>query len=188
VIKRVKLTALYGGEKAYDFSVPKDWLEKTLKQECNMPLDAFDKKSSDVIKHIAELARYHDVFRYEGGSVKEIELMSQRDILRRWPRLVAHLICESLGYFTPKSAANAILHFKKNEPFYCEWYCHMAQFRNKQRDMYDKESLREVTQDVLKWAIERRHRHKGYMADYKQARAVITAELKGKGPEFASWF
>jgi hypothetical protein len=33
---------------------------------------------------------------------------SQADVLQRLPCLVAHLIVESLGYFTPEAAANAI--------------------------------------------------------------------------------
>jgi hypothetical protein len=48
------------------------------------------------------------------------------DVLRRYPRLVAHLICESLGYFSPDAPANAIVHGKRGERFACEWYVHMA--------------------------------------------------------------
>jgi len=33
---------------------------------------------------------------------------TQAEVLHRLPYLVAHLIAESLGYFTPQSAANAI--------------------------------------------------------------------------------
>lgn len=53
--------------------------------------------------------------------------MTQEEVLRRYPRLVAHLICESLGYLTPKSAANWILADKSHNPFWCEWSVHMVQ-------------------------------------------------------------
>ena len=36
------------------------------------------------------------------------KIRNQSDVIQRLPCLVAHLICESLGYFTPQSAANAI--------------------------------------------------------------------------------
>ena len=41
------------------------------------------------------------------------------DILRRYPRLVSHLICESLGYFTPEGAAGAILAVIQNQSCVC---------------------------------------------------------------------
>lgn len=186
--KRIRLTAWHDSverDSTYVFSVPKDWLEKTLKQEYDISLDALDKKDVEVIENIVRLARYNDVFRYEGGRIREIELMSQRDIIKRWPRIIAHLICESLGYFTPRSAANALENFKKNEPFYCEWYCHMANHRS--GPDFNK-SLVDVGRDTLKRAIEQRRRHKGYMRDYELAQSVVAAELDGKSPEFASWF
>ena len=40
-----------------------------------------------------------------------MKIRSQSDVLQRLPCLVAHLICESLGYYTPQAAANAVVHF-----------------------------------------------------------------------------
>ena len=56
---------------------------------------------------------------------------SQSDVLQRLPCLVAHLIAESLGYFTPEAAANAIAYYTKGEAFFCEWYYDWASKRNK---------------------------------------------------------
>jgi hypothetical protein len=42
----------------------------------------------------------------------EIVELNTEDTIRRWPRIVAHVIAESLGYFTPEGAANALLHLK----------------------------------------------------------------------------
>lgn len=56
------------------------------------------------------------------------EVMTQEDVAKRWPRIVAALIAESLGYFTPRSAANAVLSHKLKKGFGCEYYCASAGF------------------------------------------------------------
>lgn len=103
------------------------------------------------------------------------------EILRRYPRLVSHLICESLGYFTPDGAAGAILAVVKSQVCACEWYLHMAGL--------GRRSLEEVGRDTLRRAIHHRHHHRGFMAEYKHARALVAHVVKtGNGPAFASWF
>lgn len=93
------------------------------------------------------------------------------------------MICESLGYFTPQAAANAILHYKNNEPYFCEWYVHMARYE------YDREKIKEVGKNVIKYAFKNRKHHKGYMSDYKLAKRIVLNVLQGGNPpEFASWF
>jgi hypothetical protein len=111
----------------------------------------------------------------------ERERMDRDTILRRYPRLVAHLICESLGYFTPGAAANAIRAYREGETFPCEWYVHMAQG-------FDWAKLLEVGKKVIGRAFQYRRLHRGYMADYRLARKLVEAELQGHGPIFASWF
>lgn len=56
------------------------------------------------------------------------ETMSQRDVASRWPRVLAHMMVESGGYFTPASAANALLAYRIGRPFGCEYYCMLAGF------------------------------------------------------------
>ena len=56
------------------------------------------------------------------ADMKARKVRSQADVLQRLPCLVAHLICESLGYYTPQAAANAIAYFTRGEAFFCEWY------------------------------------------------------------------
>ena len=46
-----------------------------------------------------------------------MKIRNQADVLHRLPCLVAHLIAESLGYFTPEAAANAIAYYTKGEAF-----------------------------------------------------------------------
>lgn len=111
------------------------------------------------------------------------ERISQREVIVKYPRLVAHLMCESLGYFCPLSAANAIAAYINNETFACEWYVHMAGG--------SREALLEVNKRTIKRAFENRHRHKGYMADMNYARQLVWRELENEGIShgmFAGWF
>lgn len=112
--------------------------------------------------------------------------MTTKEVLTKYPRIVSHLICESLGYFTPNSAAQALVAAKENRPYFCEWYSWIA--GDCTRGSYDATKVTEVTNLVLSAAIRNRQQHKGYMSDYQLARQCVSAELKGKGPSLASWF
>lgn len=107
------------------------------------------------------------------------------EVMKKYPRIVAHLIAESLGYFTPKSAAIAIIKAKNSEPFFCEWYSDCAR---RYGDMWDQDNLCRVTKEILSQAIECRHSHKGYMASYRQAKRIVDKAIEGFEPTFASWF
>ena len=99
-------------------------------------------------------------------------------VLERYPALTAHLICHSLGYFTPRAAANAILAHMKGQDFYCEWY--MSQLTG-------KNTMREIGARAIQTAFKMRHGHRGYMAHYPQARALVHAAQHGYEPTFSSW-
>ena len=101
-------------------------------------------------------------------------------ILKAYPRISAHLICESLGYLTPISAENMIESFIAKEGYCCEWTYSI--------ELRTKESRYSITKSIIQNAISNRHYHKGYMSDYKNANNVIKKELAGNGPLFASWF
>lgn len=102
---------------------------------------------------------------------------SQEYILRRYPRLVGHLICQSLGYLTPRAAANLIIAYCGGREFWCEWISHLHSC-----------GVKNPTRYVLEMAVKLRHTHRGYMADYGLARAIIAQSLAGNDPIFASWF
>jgi hypothetical protein len=74
------------------------------------------------------------------------EVMSQDDVLKRWPRICAALINESLGYFTPRSAANAVLAHKLGRPYGCEYYWFSAGFERESPKSHEEmdAKLREV--------------------------------------------
>jgi hypothetical protein len=121
-----------------------------------------------------------------------MKIRTQAEVLQRLPCLVAHLIAESLGYFTPEAAANAIAYYTNGQPFYCEWYCdwsskRLARGRTECGTLDD--TVREVGELAIRNAFTRRHRHRGPMAEFKRALAlVLHVRQGGEGPIFASWF
>ncbi|SNS23330.1 hypothetical protein SAMN05446037_1006140 [Anaerovirgula multivorans] len=102
--------------------------------------------------------------------------MKPEDILKKYPRIVSHLIAESLGYFTPKSATIAIIKAKENEPYFCELYTDCAR---RYGEMYDRDNVRRVTREILSQAIKSRHHHTFMMASYKDARLIVDEATKG---------
>lgn len=121
-----------------------------------------------------------------------MKIRTQAEVLQRFPCLVAHLIAESLGYFTPEAAANAIAYYTRGEPFFCEWYYdwaskRFASGRTKSGTLDD--TVREVGQLAICNAFSRRRHHRGPMAEFKRALAlVLHVRQGGEGPAFASWF
>ena len=111
--------------------------------------------------------------------------LSLNKVIEKYPRIVAHLIAESYGYFTPISAANAIKRAKLNEPCFCEWYCDCAR---RYGDRYDEDNVRRVTKEILNQTIQNRHYQKGSWADYRSARRIVDRAITGEHPVFASWF
>ena len=98
---------------------------------------------------------------------------SPQYILKRCPRLVAHVIADSLGYATPMTAAWIIADAHARRENNCEWID--ACYGRKPRPAVER-------------AIQNRKRHTGYMASYQQARGIITRALEGNHPVLASWF
>ena len=106
--------------------------------------------------------------------------ITSEDVIKRYPNITAHLICQSLGYFSPMAAANAIANHINGLETCCEWYIHM----------YDgKRTMLEIGHDMISQAISRRRHHRGYMADYRIARAMVktTIDDPRQSPIFQSW-
>lgn len=94
--------------------------------------------------------------------------------MRRYPRVTAHLIAESLGYFTPTAAARAGVDAIQGRENWCEYIY----------TCFDRDP-----RACLERAIKNRHYHKGYMAEYRLAKKLVDRALEeGKEPIFASWF
>ena len=101
-------------------------------------------------------------------------LTTAEDYLRRYPRICAHIIAESLGYATPGVAATILKDAKEGRENWCEWIF----------SCYDRDPRRAVQK-----AIHGRHTHHGYMASYELALRIVRHQLDtGRGPDLASWF
>ena len=72
------------GEKGR-FSVPNDWLDKKL-TEAEW---SYNKLAPHEVNYLFYLATQDKVCRKEGHWI----VATPEDVLKRWPRLVAHLIC-----------------------------------------------------------------------------------------------
>ena len=95
-------------------------------------------------------------------------------VMQRYPRITAHLICESLGYATPTGAANIVWDAARREENWCEWIY----------SCYGKNP-----RPAVQSAISNRHTHSGYMAEYKHAIALVREAIcKGDQTVLASWF
>lgn len=111
--------------------------------------------------------------------------MSQKEVMLRWPRLTAHMISHSLGYFTPEAAANAILAHVLQMPWYCEWYMDIASHRKADSD---DDLYRQINHDCISDAFRLRHHHTGYMRNIEYAMGLVRHVGSGKkGPTLASW-
>ena len=100
--------------------------------------------------------------------------MTREEALRRWPRIVAHVIAESLGYATPDLAAKIVADARDGRENWCEWIacCYGCDPRK-----------------AVEKAIRYRHSHRGYMAHYPQALALVRQLIEtGEQPLLASWF
>ena len=94
--------------------------------------------------------------------------------MKRYPRVVAHIISESLGYATPTTAARILGDAKHRQENWCEWIY----------SCYGCDPL-----PAVQAAIRNRHHHSGYMAEYKLAKALVDRSLQaGDEPLLASWF
>ena len=105
---------------------------------------------------------------------KPIRELSVEETMKRYPRITAHIIAESLGYATPSCAARILKDAREDRKNYCEWIY----------SCYDGDPL-----SAVKNAIKNRHYHKGFMAEYKTALAFVKRAIEtGDEPLFGSWF
>lgn len=96
------------------------------------------------------------------------------EFMRRYPRVTAHIIAESLGYATPTTAARIGLDGLHGRENWCEYVY----------TCFDRDA-----RACLERAIKLRHHHRGYMAEYGLAKRLVDHYLNtGDEPVFASWF
>jgi hypothetical protein len=112
--------------------------------------------------------------RSKAGRLPRPKPETNDEFMKRYPRITAHIIAESLGYATPSTAARIGLDGLLGRENWCE-YVYSCFDRN--------------ARACLQKAIKSRHYHSGYMAEYKVAKRLVDHYLEtGKEPTFASWF
>ena len=79
-------------------------------------------------------------------------------VARRYPRVVAHVIAESLGYATPACAAGIVLDAIRGRENWCEWIY----------SCYGRDPRK-----ALSATVQKRRCHKGYLAEYKLAKRLV---------------
>ena len=105
---------------------------------------------------------------------RQIKELSLKETMKRYPRITAHIIAQSLGYATPSCAARILKDAREGRENYCEWIY----------SCYDKDPL-----PAVRGSIRNRHHHKGFMAEYKLASKLVDYAIDtGEEPLFASWF
>ena len=105
---------------------------------------------------------------------KEAKDYSTNEIMVKYPCITAHIIAESLGYATPTCAARILKDAKEGNENYCEWIY----------SCYERNPRKAVQN-----AIRNRSSHRGFMSDYKYAKALVEHAIKTeKEPLLASWF
>ena len=101
------------------------------------------------------------------------ELQSPRDYMMRYPRLTAHVIADSFGYFTPTNAAMLLMDVKRGNENRSEWV----------RVVYGCNSQR-----ALRAAVKIRHHYNGQSSEYKLARFLVYRALTtAEEPMFRGW-
>lgn len=107
--------------------------------------------------------------------------------LKRYRHLIASMISESLGYFTPLMAFDAIKAHKEKRPCYFEWYIDMRMKRRLyNRNDVDKTNDQlhiDINRDVIRSAFTRRHR-----SGYKRVLPIVDRNIAGYESIGASWF
>lgn len=110
----------------------------------------------------------------------------QKAELKKYRHLIAALIAQSEGYFTPLYALQALKAHKQNKSFGCEWYFHMVgiYFENQSpTEKYSDENFIKINREIISRAV--RNRHRVY---FKSCLAIVDRNIAGEESVGASWF
>ena len=111
---------------------------------------------------------------------------SDKENLKKYRHLIAALISQSEGYFTPLYALEALNAHKQNKSFGCEWYYHMVgiYFENQSpKEKYSDENFIKINRKIISQAVKNRHRY-----GFKRCLAIVDRNIAGYESVGASWF
>ena len=108
------------------------------------------------------------------------------DGLKKYRHILAAMIDESIGYFTPEAALNAIIAYKKKAPFSCEWYLDMAGLGHGKKlfDITD-DDLRAINRNVISNAFKNR---KYRRESIRSCLVIVDRNIAGNESIGASYF
>ena len=90
--------------------------------------------------------------------------------MKRYPRLTAHLICESKGWLTPISAGEAIADHANGIPHVSEWYT--------QNGNWTAAHLLAANRAALTLTFQYRRTHRCGQRDYRRARRLVESAVR----------
>ena len=110
-----------------------------------------------------------------------------KKLMKKYRHIIAALIDESIGYFTPSMALYAIECQKSNDVNACEWYYHMATRKLHNSGKTSSEDfdniLRQINHDTIKRAFNRRHN-----VNLAHSLRIVDYNIEGYKSIGASWF
>ena len=113
--------------------------------------------------------------------------------MKRYRHLIACMIDESCGYFTPLSALFAIRNHKEKTPYFCEWYMSEAgkilkyQLQRNPLRFESDEEERDIMRSINHTIIKRSLRWKR-LPSHKGCLAIVDRNINGNPSIGASWF
>ena len=107
--------------------------------------------------------------------------------LKRYRHLIAGLIYESIGYFTPMAALRALELHRERQAYFCEWYMDMAMKCEGSMGIYPRDDAiyLAINHGIIRNAIRKRHKLR---EAYRRCLAIVDRNIAGNESIGASWF
>ena len=117
-------------------------------------------------------------------------MLSENDkkLLKKYKHLIACLIDNSIGYFTPLAALRAIQAHKNREPYYCELYMDIYYKQKKYKDPSEypeteTEHYKKINKDYIKNSLQYFK-----LPTHTYCLAIVEKNINGMQSIGASWF
>ncbi len=107
--------------------------------------------------------------------------------LKKYRHLIAGLIYESIGYFTPLAALRALELHREKKAYFCEWYMDIAMKRTGATKGWSRDEALylAINHDIIRNVIRKRNKLK---EAYRNCRLIVDRNIQGNESIGASWF
>lgn len=110
----------------------------------------------------------------------------EKEKMKKYRYLIAAMIDESLGYFTPEYALRAIKAYKDKRAIRCEWYLDIAGLgHGKNLWEIEDNKLKEINHDVISQAYKN---HKKRRKNIRECLKIVDKNINGRESIGASYF